>query len=500
MCMFCDNLAARFVGNERQLAPTGPSRRLFLKASAALGAGVAANPAVAQSTVASDDAELATLKASHRICFKGGLILSMDKQVGDFVEGDVLLEDGKIRAVGANLDASPDNATIVDAKQRIIMPGFVDTHHHFYQGILRSILTNGRLNPDYNATINGPITAAYNPPDVYAGSLITALGMMEMGTTLAVDTSQVSHTPEHTDAGIRALQDAGMRVVYAYWVGQGAGMKYPQDSERLRKTYFQSEDQLLTLALGSVLDPKAFAYARDNNLRIVSHGVDKNREPRLHELERAGLLRAGDEFIHCNDLSNDAWNIIRDRGIRVSLAPPIEMTMGHGMPGIQGALDHGVRPSLSSDVDATMAQDPFTIMRSTMTLQRALVLQRERNGEKNLPPLLTCRDALEFATIEGARCANLGNRTGSLTPGKEADLIVLRTDMLNVWPINNAPGAVVNIMNPGHVESVFVAGKVKKWRGKMVDVNTDRVLRAAQEARDGVLDRCGIKIDLLGYL
>lgn len=177
----------------------------------------------------------------------------------------------------------------------------------------------------------------------------------------------------------------------------------------------------------------------------------------------------GDELIHCNDLSDQGWKIIRDRGIRVSLAPPIEMTMGHGMPGIQGALDHGLRPSLSSDVDATMAQDPFTIMRSTMTLQRALVLQRQRNGEKNLPPLLTTRDVLEFATIEGARCANLDHKTGSLTPGKEADLILLRTDMPKIWPINSAPGAVVSIMNPGHVESVFVAGKPKngavRWSG-----------------------------------
>ncbi|MDT2020798.1 amidohydrolase family protein [Methylocella sp. CPCC 101449] len=187
----------------------------------------------------------------------------------------------------------------------------------------------------------------------------------------------------------------------------------------------------------------------------------------------------------------------RDAGLRVSLAPPIEMTMGHGMPGIQGALDHGIRPSLSSDVDATMAQDPFTIMRTTLTLQRALVLQRERQGEKNLPPLLTARDVLEFATIEGARCAHLDHKTGSLTPGKQADLILLRTDSLSAWPINNAVGAVVNVMNPSHVDTVMIDGKMKKWRGHMVGVDTARVLRLAEEARAGVLQRCGFKRDLL---
>ena len=195
----------------------------------------------------------------------------MDRQVGDFISGDVLIEDGKIKAIGRNLDISRETY-VVAATNRIIMPGFVDTHHHFYQGILRSILVNGLLNPDYNATINGPITAAYKPDDVYARSLISALGMIDMGTTLAVDTSQSSHTPEHTDAGIKALNESGMRVVYAYWLGQGTSMQYPQDSARLRKQYFNSEDQMLTLALASVLDPKSFTYARENGLRIVSHG------------------------------------------------------------------------------------------------------------------------------------------------------------------------------------------------------------------------------------
>src|SRR6266849_3515929 len=109
MCMFCDNFAGRFVGNEPRLASDGPSRRLFLKASAAAGAGAAASPAFAQSTIATDDAELAKLRGSRRVCLKGGLILTMDRQVGDFAEGDVLLEDGKIRAIGAKLDVSPDN-------------------------------------------------------------------------------------------------------------------------------------------------------------------------------------------------------------------------------------------------------------------------------------------------------------------------------------------------------------------------------------------------------
>jgi 5-methylthioadenosine/S-adenosylhomocysteine deaminase len=174
------------------------------------------------------------------------------------------------------------------------------------------------------------------------------------------------------------------------------------------------------------------------------------------------------------------------------------MAMGHGLPAIQEALDHGLRPSLSSDHGVTIAQDVFTVMRSTYTLQRLLILQRARKGEQNLPPLLSCRDLLEFATIAGARCANLDGKVGTLTPGKEADILMLRADRLDVWPLNNAPMAVVNMMNPGHVDTVFIAGKPKKWRGSLVGVDGPRVLRLVEEARDAVLRRAGFQMNLLG--
>jgi 5-methylthioadenosine/S-adenosylhomocysteine deaminase len=146
----------------------------------------------------------------------------------------------------------------------------------------------------------------------------------------------------------------------------------------------------------------------------------------------------------------------------------------------------------------TIAPDMFTLMRSNLTLQRHVILERGRKGGQTLPPLLTCRDVLEFATIEGARCANLDHKVGTLTPGKDADVVMLRADRIDVWPLNNAPGAVVNLMNPGHVETVFIAGKVRKWRGNLVGVDVPRVLRSVQEARDALVRRTGFAIDLLG--
>jgi 5-methylthioadenosine/S-adenosylhomocysteine deaminase len=473
------------------------SRREFLRLSAGFVGAAAATPLFSVSAQAQgDDAELARVLGEPRILIKGGVVLTLDRQIGDFAQADVLIEDGKIREVRPGLAAA--DAAVVDATNRIVIPGFVDTHHHFYQGILRNILSNGLLNPDYQRDIAGTLTAVYQPADVYAGELVTALGMIDQGTTTAVDTSQVQHTPEHTDAGIRALQESGLRVVYAFSRGAGPAAQYPQDVMRLARTTFSSKDQLLTLALGATLDEGIFRAAREAGVPAVSHGVNNNTEPALFALDRAGLLRPGDEYIHCNHMSDAAWKLIKARGGHVSLAVPIEMAMGHGLPPIQDALDHGIRPSLSSDVDVTMAQDPFTLMRAAFTLQRLGVLQRARAGAQNLPALLTCRDVLEFATVEGARCTGLERKVGTLTPGKDADIVLLKADRLNVWPLNNAPGAVVNLMNPSNVDTVFIAGRARKWRGNLVGIDVPRVLRLVAEARDGVVRRSGFRVDLLG--
>jgi cytosine/adenosine deaminase-related metal-dependent hydrolase len=491
-------------GCAEDAVPGAPSsRRAFLKAGAGLAAGgaVAQMPpgALAQGIGATDtDAELRRLQTQRRILIKGGVVLTLDRRIGDFAQADVLIEDGKIREVRPNLAVAADAAAVIDASNRIVIPGFIDTHSHSYQGLLRNIMPNGMLSPDYNRDVQSTLTPVYEPEDAYAGELVTALGMIDMGTTAVVDLSQVSHTPEHSNACIRALQDAGIRAVFAYHRGAGPQARYPQDIVRLQRTYFSTKDQLLTLALTTNLDAKHYALAREVGVPAVQHLVGKDLSGPLLELGRAGLLRPGDEFIHCLGLNDAAWRLIKDTGGRVSLCTQIDMAMGHGTPTIQEALDHGLRPSLSSDHGVEIAQDFFTVMRSTFTFQRNQIFQRARNGEQNLPPLLSCRDLLEFATIEGARCAGVDGKVGTLTPGKEADILLLTADRLNIWPLNNAPGVVVNQMNPGNVETVFIAGKVKKWRGNLVGVNVPRVLRLVQDARDAVMRRAGFAMNLLG--
>src|SRR5262249_49647265 len=158
---------------------------------------------------------------------------------------------------------------------------------------------------------------------------------------------------------------------------------------------------------------------------VVQHLVGNNLTAPMQELARAGLLRPGDEYIHCLGIDDAGWRLIKDSGGRVSLCTTIDMTMGHGTPTIQEALDHGFRPALSPDPAVPPPRDFFSLMCSSFAYQRLEVRQRALKGEHNLPALLPCRDVLEFATIEGARCANLDDKVGTLTPGKDADILML---------------------------------------------------------------------------
>jgi len=194
-----------------------------------------------------------------------------------------------------------------------------------------------------------------------------------------------------------------------------------------------------------------------------------------------------------NTSPSKAWEICRDRGAHVSLANLIEMQMRHGMPPFQEALDHGILPSLSPDVDTNMTTDPFSLMRGAFCLQRALANElafKESNpGARPIPQLVTSRQVIEMATIAGAAANRLLDKVGTLTPGKEADIIVLDARNINLWPMNNVPGTIVTMMNPRHVRDVLIAGKVVYWKGKLLGWDVEQLLRRIEQARERVLAR-----------
>jgi cytosine/adenosine deaminase-related metal-dependent hydrolase len=420
----------------------------------------------------------------RQILLKGGCVLSLDPRVGDFDRADVLIDGATIAAVGPNLTAV--GAQVIDASHAIVMPGLVDTHRHLWEGSLRNILPNGLLS-DYTREITGAARAIFRPEDAHAGDLVSALGAINAGVTTVLDWSHIGNSPEHTDAAIAGLKESGIRGVYAFGGGtSGPRNQFPQDIRRLRRQYFASSDQLLTLAMATTTDAAAWAVARDVGAPITLH---VNGAGSL--MPMAAAMRSDCTYIHCDNLTDDEWRLIASTGGHVSISGPIEMEMGHGVPPFQQAIAHGIRPSLSVDVETEMPGDLFNQMRTAFTLQRMQVLARERAGEKNLPKLLTVREVVEFATIEGARANALETKIGTLTPGKQADLILLRTDRINTLPLNNAYGAVVLNVDTSNVDTVIIGGKVMKSGGQLVGVDVARIARMAEASRDYILSKTG---------
>jgi 5-methylthioadenosine/S-adenosylhomocysteine deaminase len=444
---------------------------------------------------------------SSRVLLKGGIVLTMDPAIGDFNQADVLMEHGKISAVGANLPAH--GAEVIDARGMIVMPGFVDTHRHMWQGLMRNIGPDDLLT-DYLSNVLFGLAPIMTPDEVYVGDLISALSAMNAGITTLLDWSHIATTPEHTDAAIAALKDAGVRAVYAYGANFGLtppwyenlNDPYPGDIFRLRRQYFSSPDQLLTLALAaagpefSTVDAAAIEWrvAREVGARISVHvGVGTlGQQGLLQQLASRVPLGSDTTYIHACTLSEADWQMIADTGGSVSLAIPTELQMAHGLPPIQKALDYDVPISLSVDVETNMPTDMFSQMHAAFALQRGLLNQAHLFPDtSHQSELLTTRQVLEFATIGGARVNGLGDKIGSLTPGKQADVILLQTRAINVGPLNNAVGAVVLGMDSSNVDTVFVAGKAVKWRGRLVGVDVDRLLSRAEKARVAMLERAG---------
>jgi 5-methylthioadenosine/S-adenosylhomocysteine deaminase len=435
-----------------------------------------------------------------RTLIKGGIVLTLDPEIGDFSPGDVLIENGKIVEVGRNLNVS--DARIVDARHTIVMPGFVDTHRHMWEAQMRNLFPDLAL-VDYYPYVRVGVGSSYRPEDCYAGNLLSALGAIDAGITQILDYSHIQNTPEHTDACIAALRDSGMRAVFGYgfstngtdwWLDNRNN--FPHELLRVQEQYFSSSDQLLTLALAAdgpggcpdEMTLKQWEVARAAGVRISIHAGSRNKRGLYEPFGKIpGFFGPDITFIHCNAFSETEWMLLADSGATVSVSASSEMPMGHGLPATQPALDHGIRPSLSVDVETTEPGDFFTTIRLTLYLQRLQINLRSLAGEQNLPPWLTARDILELATIEGARANGLLHKTGTLTPGKDADLIMLRTDRINVMPINDPVAAVAEGMDTSNIDTVMVRGAMLKRNGRLVGVDVGAIERMITESRDYVL-------------
>ncbi len=535
MCILCA---------KGKLQSHSTSRRNFLKGTAATGLAASALGLFGPQAEATDDGPPRdTGRPGRRYVIRNGYVMTMepgtagaDSTFGEFIAGDVLVEGKTIKAIGKNLHVG--NAAEIDARGKVVMPGFIDTHHHqAWTAIRRSIPDSIRIDDGtgtasaeqnyffnvlggFQPTLPG-FANHYTPEDVYISELFGGLSQLDAGVTTVLDISQIHHSPAHSDAAIAGLKNAGRRAMLGFFESAGniAGNQYPQDAARLYGK-LQSDDLVGFVMggevyLGDASYSAAWKIARQDlgGVLIAAHILSPfGIRPILDDLA-AGTggvnndigLGPDNLFIHMTGMSDIGWQAVKDKGVKVSIAFPIEMNMRHGVPPVlkmQSFGDPAFEPSLSVDVETNMTADFFTQMRSAMTLQRVLVNQIVLDSgppavnpwppfPANTPPLLNARDVLRYATINGAKHLRLDSKTGSLKVGKEADIIILDGTHLNVFPMNNVPGAVVTLMERTNVETVIVAGKVRKWKGRLLDVDLDRLRPRLAASRDRLYAAAG---------
>src|SRR2546423_3611953 len=439
------------------------------------------------------------VRMSSKLLIRNGFVVSMDPEVGDIPNGEVLVEDGKIVDIGRDLGVS--DAEQVDAAGMIVMPGFVDTHRHTWQTPVRGVLPSCTLD-HYFAVMLGQVGGFYRPQDVHIGDFAGAFEALNAGVTTLLDWSHISNTPDHSDAAIQGLKDAGIRAVYAHGVPTGgewwsfSDLEHPEDIRRIRDTYFSSDDGLITLALAARAPGNSnfevakhdWELARDLGIRISVHvgmrltSIHVTHVKNMHDL---GLLGDDTTYIHCTDSTDEELDLIASTGGAASIAPYVEMLMGHGPPPTGRLLDRGVRPSLSVDVVSSVPGEMFTQMRTALVAERIGAFTD--TPDLAFEPTLSHRDVLEFATIEGARACALEDKVGSLAPGKQADIVLLNANAINTSPMLDPIATVVVFADTSNVDSVFVAGRAVKRHGRLVDADLDSVFRKLEESRNHIL-------------
>lgn len=448
-----------------------------------------------------------------RLLIQGGRILLGDPGDGEFAVLDVLVEDGRIASVEAEIEA---DAEVIDASGCLVAPGFVDTHRHTWQTAMRGVCADWTL-IDYFRGMRIGVSSACGPEDVFAGNLAGGLEAIDAGVTTVLDFSHCLNSPEHADEALRGLRESGLRAIFAYGMFpvplEQPAFPTPQerfaDARRIREQELSADGG--TVRMGIALTELGLVpwevtvgeveLARELGVMVTAHTGSVHsagRRPEVELMEAAGLLDAGQVHVHCNACTDRELDLLADRGATVSVTPETELQMGMGFPVMARAAERGIRLGLGCDIVSNNSGDMFTQMRMGLQAERARANQSFVDGGE-MPEALTlrARDALRMATLGGAEALGLDSETGSIEPGKAADVVVVRVDGLGRAPVNDPVATLVLQCSAADVDSVLVDGEPVKRAGALVgrdpaaaaglvEASSERI-RAALEPRGGLL-------------
>ena len=427
----------------------------------------------------------------RRTLIRSATVITMDDAIGDLGTGDVLVEGSRIVEVRCSIDLGSGAAEtdIVDGTGRIVIPGLINAHMHTWQTGLRGFAANWTL-LEYFRRMHAGLATVFRPDDIYVATLVGALNQINCGTTTLVDWCHNNPTPDHTDAAVRGLIESGIRAAFFHGSpkpepkpGEPHFSEVPhprREVERLLAGPLADRDGLVTLGLAilgphySTLDVAVqdFRLAREHKLIASMHqgGGPAKTPGGWEKLIAAGLVGPSINIVHGNDLPDDLLDRLVDLGVSFSVTPENEMIQGHGFPITGRLLKRGVRPTVGIDLESILAGDLFSAARIALSMQRALDNAESRKTSGAIPATTTIpvREALHWITTEGARMLGREHQIGSLTPGKLADLVIIKASDLHLVPVHDPVATVVMQTGLANIESVMIGGTWKKRNGRLL--------------------------------
>jgi 5-methylthioadenosine/S-adenosylhomocysteine deaminase len=436
---------------------------------------------------------------SGRILIKGGTLVTMDPKVPNLSTGEVLIDGGRIAAVGVKLQS--EGAEVIDATGSIVMPGFVDAHHHMWLGVMRRMMPDVDDLFTYIDVVAEKLGTHYRPLDMYLSTKLSAVASLDAGVTTIIDACHSSRSPAHTDAALEALDDAGIRALHMVGAAmdkQAPTAHLPADLKRLADSW-NHDDGLVRVGLFGQLNLDWWKVARSLGMRILTEFIGDLAKlgPAFAE---PGVLGPHNIFNHCTRVPPETWKMFAGAGVNITVNPRSDALFGFDDEtfAYQQAIDHGLTPALGIDLDTAFGSDLFGEMHALFGQQRSAMRYRRFRGEPNTPAPISVEAVLKAATVNGARAAGLESEVGTLTPGKQADIVTVRTNGVAVFPVSNAIGTIVQAVERSDVDTVMVAGEIRKRAGKLVGVDVAKLTADVTASRDYLLEVSGYRPEMFG--
>jgi 5-methylthioadenosine/S-adenosylhomocysteine deaminase len=481
----------------------GVSRRKMMQVVAAASAA-AATPSPLLAQAPAPGAVSTALPQRGEFVIRNAVVLTMDPTLGDIAKGDIHVRDGAIVAVGANLPAP--GAEVIDATNMIAIPGLIDTHWHMWGSVARNMAgEDAKTGYFLFARAVGDV---FTPEDNARGVRLSLAEAINSGITTVHNWAHNLPKPEFADAELQVHKDFGTRALYGYGYA-GVGMVDQPvnlaDLPRVQKEWFQEARGLLTLGIASrgsesnnvEICKREWDVARKMGLRITTHmgtsAAKIKQVAGVKILAQNGLLGSDVLLVHNTNYFPEDLDTLAQTKTFISMSPYTEMRTGFGFPPVQAMIDKGIVFGLSIDTTVLAGNcDMFAIMKA---------MQNVADGAKPSEFGITPRRVLQMATIDGARALGIDDRVGTLAPGKRADIVLVRADDLNMAPFTDAVRMIVQAAQPANVDTVVVDGRILKRGGKLLYVDTRKIIADAGETMgrvragvEKVLERSGVSV------